>query len=262
MRNFVLILILLSIGFFSSCFQKNYQKELDKAKSYRISGQFEKAEMILSQLLKMEETKEVYKELGNIYLIGYNDLQRAETAYQKSLKLDPQYVNSLHNMGLVYLKKYENSMDHAGKGNKTFLLTSKEWFNKVLEINPDFYLTLVEYAKAFYYNKDYSQAIEYLEKAIPLNASYAPIYSVKGQIYLKGLNDINKALYNLKKSYGLDPNNIENIYFLAICYGEAKDKENFVYFFDKYIKMLERKKVDSKIIEDYRKEKEHIMKKL
>lgn len=255
-----ILIVLLSL-LFTSCFQKDYQKEMDKAKTYRISGQYEKAEMILNQLLKMKKTKEAYKELGNVYLTGYNDLSRAEIKYKQSLEIDSNYVNSIHNMGLVYLKRFENSMDHKGNGNTSYLEKSKEWFKKALEVNPDFYLTHVEYAKAFYYERNYKEAIEYLEKAIPLNSSYAPIYSVKGQIYLKGLNDINKALYNLKKSYGLDPNNIENIYFLAICYGEAKDKENFVYFFDKYIQMLEQKKVDSKIIDDYKKEKEQIMKK-
>ncbi len=260
----ILISVLLIIGFtvLSGCIQKDYQKELDLAKSYRLSGQYEKAEMVLNQLIKREKNKDAYKELGNVYLTGYEDFYRAEEAYQNSLKLDPLYVNSLHNMGLVNLKRYENSLDHQGNGNEEYLKKAMEWFDKAIGKDPNFYLTYVEYAKVYFYQKDYSKALEWLEKAIPLNSAYAPIYSVKGQIYLKGLKDFDKAMYNLKKSYSLDPQNGENIYFLAICYAEVKDKQNFIYYFDKYISTLGQRKVDSRIIEDYKMEKDKLLKNL
>ncbi len=262
MRILTPIFIILNTVVFTGCLQKDYQKELDLAISYRSSGQYEKAEMVLNQLIKREKNKDAYKELGNVYLTGYEDINRAEEAYQNSLKLDPLYVNSLHNMGLVNLKRYENSLDHQGVGNEEYLKKAMEWFDKAIGKDPNFYLTHVEYAKVYYYQKDFPKALELLEKAIPLNAAYAPIYSIKGQIYLKGLKDFDKAMYNLKKSYSLDPQNGENIYFLAICYAEVKDKQNFIFYFDKYISTLGQRKVDSRIIDDYKKEKDKLLKKL
>lgn len=224
----------------------------------RQAGKYSEALENFKAALKMKKDAEVYKEIGNVYLLGHHDFEKAEQYYLNSLSEDPEYINALHNMGLLRLQQYENSLDEKGQGNEQYLERASDWFAKVRKIDPYFQLTLQETGKVLFYREKYDEAIELLQETIKRNERSPIGYSIIGQIYLKGKNRPEEAERYLTKAYSLNPDNAEISFYLAQTYGRLDQRDKAEYYYDRYLNLVEKKAIDKEEIEAARKNRENI----
>lgn len=208
------VFLILGVIFIFHC-GKPERELINDAIEHRAAGQYAEAESILRNLLKKSENEVIYKELGNVYLLGLNNLDEAEKFYLRSLQINPSYINSLHNMGLLYINRYENSQDNKGNGNDAFLNKAHQFLEKSLNINKQFLLSRQELAKYYFYKGDYKTAIEEIEEAIGQDSRNSRGYSIAGQIYLKGIGNAKKALMYFEEAYALNREDTDILLLLA-----------------------------------------------
>ena len=80
-------------------------ESLEKADALRKKKEYKEAIALLVEALRYGLDKaKIYYRLGNTYADG-GDLARAEYAYNRALKMDPKYVNAMHNLAVVYRRQ-------------------------------------------------------------------------------------------------------------------------------------------------------------
>ena len=80
-------------------------ESLEKADALRKKKEYKEAISLLVEALQYGlEKAQIYYRLGNIYIDG-NDLARAEYAYNRALEMDPNLVNAMHNLAVVYRRQ-------------------------------------------------------------------------------------------------------------------------------------------------------------
>jgi tetratricopeptide (TPR) repeat protein len=80
-------------------------ESLEKADALRKKKEYKDAISLLVEALQYGlEKAQIYYRLGNIYIDG-NDLARAEYAYNRALEVDPNLVNAMHNLAVVYRRQ-------------------------------------------------------------------------------------------------------------------------------------------------------------
>ncbi len=86
------------------------EESLVKAEALRKKKEFGEAISILVEALRYGiEKAKIYYRLGNVYVDG-DDLARAEYAYNRALEMDPNYVNAMHNLAVVYRRQKKMSL--------------------------------------------------------------------------------------------------------------------------------------------------------
>lgn len=235
MRN--VLTIVLCVLFATSC-QKDQSQLVKEAVALRFAGELDKAKEKLLQASKMGPSAEVYKELGNYYLLNEDNIDEAEKNYLASLQVDPNYINSIHNMGMLYIKRYEHSQGEKGRGDTKLLAKAKTWLDKALEINPNFALSHQEYAKYYFYLGQFDNALQEGKKAVRLDARVARSYIILGQVYLKGKRDIHAAIQQFEQAYAFDRRNPDTLYFLYYGYSKDKQTDKAKFYYNEYISLL------------------------
>ena len=103
---------------------------LNLAGVYILSKRFKQAVELLDPLTKIEpDNPMVWTNLGAAYLgnpvlASKENQQKAITAFEKALEIDPQVPNVAYNLGLIYRDRQENSQ-------------AISWFRRALETNPN-----------------------------------------------------------------------------------------------------------------------------
>ncbi|MDH4261649.1 MAG: tetratricopeptide repeat protein [Spirochaetia bacterium] len=238
MKKFIGCSILLVISLLTFNCSKNYDALYLEAMDLKNQGKYTEAREVFEKAAVKKETPEVYKEIANFYIEYSKDYNKAEDYLQKSLKLNPNYPNSIHNMGLVYLKKYEKSVEN-NEINNEYLKTSEQWFTKNINLNPDFGLSYAEYGMVLFYNKKNNDAVLKIKTGIEKGANKSYAHLLLGKIYFNGYQDYNLALENFNIAYndfGKDP-------FLLKMMALTNKKLNHINdartYYHKYIKSLE-----------------------
>jgi len=86
------------------------RESLEKAEALRKTKDYEQAISLLVEALRYGLDKaKIYYRLGNVYIDG-GDLARAEYAYNRALKMDPNFVNAMHNLAVVYRRQKKMSL--------------------------------------------------------------------------------------------------------------------------------------------------------
>lgn len=214
------------------------QELAKKAIALRLNGRYEEAKKLLEKALAKEPSAEIYKELGNYYLLAQEDLDEAEKNYLMALKLDPRYLNAIHNLGLVYIKRYEKSQDSIGKGDNEYLEKARQYLKEALTINPNFALSWQELARYNFYLKNYDQSIENIEKSLSLDPKSARAFLIAGQIYLKGKKNLAMAKNYFEQAYALDRKMSEAIFYLYVVNKRQKNLEDANFYYQEYAKLL------------------------
>ncbi|MGE5497718.1 MAG: tetratricopeptide repeat protein, partial [Syntrophothermus sp.] len=202
--------------------KRSDSKEIEKVKKYFSEGKFEKALSILKSYEKgRENDPDVLNLLGMTHYslrniddslscyerlvaadknsaLGYYSLavcfqakennERALQYYLKALEINPDYLDALNNLGLLYvsLKKIEDA---------------ERCYEKALDIDPDYYNCITNWG-ALKVNQDYLQdGIELFDRALNLalknnnNAQIANAYGNIGFAKLRQLDLTNSIRY-------------------------------------------------------------------
>jgi len=152
-----------------------------------------------------------------------NNIKDAQIYYRKVLELDPNYINALNNIGVIF----------QGLGKKQ---RAKECFEKAIKINPN-------YADA-YYNlgnifKDLGKnqkAKEFFEKAIEINPNYADAHNNLGNVF-KDSGNLQKAKEFFEKAIENNPNHAGALNNLGVIFKELKKNREAKNCFEQVIKI-------------------------
>jgi len=83
---------------------------LERADALRKKKDYEQAISLLVEALRYGLDKaKIYYRLGNVYIDG-GDLARAEYAYNRALEMEPDFVNAMHNLAVVYRRQKRMSL--------------------------------------------------------------------------------------------------------------------------------------------------------
>ena len=123
------------------------------------------------------------------------NLNSAERAYRKALKINPNFVEALNNLGNVLVDR-ERLNEAAGA------------YRKALKLLPDHAMLLNNLGNALQLQGENENAIGWFEKALAQNPDYADAHCNLGNAYL-ALGDLDKAYESYRKASLIDPNNKE-----------------------------------------------------
>ena len=101
-----------------------------------------------------------------------NNFLIAKNLYNKVLKIDPNHIGALSNLGIVFnlLKEYQNAVN---------------CHEKVIEINPHHADAYINLGIVFSNIEDYQKGISCYEKAIEINPNFTDAHFNLGNIYKK-----------------------------------------------------------------------------
>jgi len=222
MKKFICLIFVFL--FLISCASKNNsiekKKEIAKAtqrlgEEYYNSGRYSVA---LKNLLEAYEVipddSFLNNSLGLVYL-AKERYDLAETHFNKALTLKPSYIDAKNNLGAAYLKqkKWDQAIACFEAVTTSLLYTTPEvplsnlgwayfhqrmyakatlYFNKALEIRPNFLIALHGMASIYIETGHPSQAIELLLRRLEKNPSAAILHSDLAKAY-EASNDFTRA---------------------------------------------------------------------
>lgn len=142
------------------------------------SGKHEKAiEFMLGAIKNDPNYANYYNYAGYIYENGYNDMEKAEEYFKKSVEINSENPDSQFNLGRIYfnqgvaqldiandisdVRKYNEERDKA----KDLFRKSLPHFEKVLELNPEL-LEVKITLRSIYYNLDMGDKLDEMIKLL------------------------------------------------------------------------------------------------
>ncbi len=105
---------------------------------YIYSNRNEKAiEYLNTAISKDPQNPQLYDVMGRVYETGLKDYAKAESYFKKALEINPDYVESLSNLGRIYFNQGVSKQDEANRinDNKQYqeeLAKAKEFFKQAL----------------------------------------------------------------------------------------------------------------------------------
>lgn len=146
----------------------------DELNIYLARGQASKQiDKIENAIAKDPSNKTLYFVSGIAYSAN-NNKAKAEAAYKKSLEIDPNYVDAIYNLAVIYINKGNDYITEANK-----LPTTKASDTKYNALKKQF-------------ENELSNAMPLLEKARELNPKDTNVLSTLREVYVK-LNKMDKA---------------------------------------------------------------------
>lgn len=150
----------------------------------------------------------------NYYLLGVvterlNSLQKAESAYIKSIKEDKKFIDAY--IALASLQVNLNKTDEAMNNCK-----------EALKLDPNSKAALVTQSKVFLKKQDYRNAIDDISRAIVLNPNDEEMFFTRG-LYYQEFSQHQNAINDFNKVISMNPKNAEALYKRATSYEEISD---------------------------------------
>ncbi|MDH5721653.1 MAG: tetratricopeptide repeat protein [Spirochaetia bacterium] len=241
------------------CSFNDYDKLIKEASRHMASQNYEEAKPLLQKALKIKRSKEVLKDLGTISMLGDYNLEQAKDYYLKAIYIDENYINAIHNMGVLFLKYFEITDEKNISEKNLHLKNAKKWFDKALSIDNKYYKTYIEYGRYYYYKNNYKEALNALETSVNISGENHYAYMLSGEIYFNGLNDYKKALEKFEKAYLINDSIPQISYFLFKTYANLGNKEKAEIHFNKYIFLLKKIDTSEEIIKRAELEKEKLL---
>jgi tetratricopeptide (TPR) repeat protein len=152
-----------------------------------------------------------------------NNLQDAHNYYQKVLALDPNYINALNNLGVIFQR--------LGKKQR-----AKECYEKAIKINPNYADAHYNLGNIFKELERNQKAKEYFEKVIEINPNYSSAHNNLGNIF-KELGENEKAKDCYKKAIEINPNYADALNNLGVIFKESGENEKAKDCYKKVIKI-------------------------
>jgi len=226
MKNLMYLLFILF--FLISCASKGTdvgnKKEIALAtqrlgEEYYNSGQYTAAlKRLLDAYKTIPNDPYLHNSLGLVYL-AKNRYDLAENHFKKALSLKSDYIQAKNNLGAAYLrqKKWKPAIQCFEEISKNILYATPEiplsnlgwvyfnqemygraktYFEKALEIRPNFLIAIHGLASIYIETARYTMAINFLNHALVKNPGAAILHSDLAKVY-EALKDFNKA----KKSW-------------------------------------------------------------
>lgn len=216
---------------------KSYDSLYQQGLSLKAEGKYAESLKSFENAAEKKQTAEVYKEIANYYIEYTRDYDKAENYLNKSLAIDPKYPNARHNMGLVFLKRYEQSLET--KENREFLQKAETWFSENLAQNPEFALSYAEYGMILFYKEKYKEAIASINKAMEKGVNKHYAHLLLGKIYFYGYKNYETALEHFNIAYNDFNKDSYLLKMLASTHKNLNHKNESHTYYLKYVKSLQ-----------------------
>lgn len=226
---------------------KSYDKLFQEGLELKAEGKYNESIKKFEEASTKKATAEVYKEIANYYIEYTKDYDKAESFLNKSLLIDPNYPNARHNMGLVFLKRYEQSMDV--NENKNFLVSADKWLSENIAKNPEFGLSYAEYGMVLFYENHFKEALSSINAAMEkgINKNYGHL--LIGKIYFFGYKDYKTALEHFNIAYNDFSKDSYLLKMLASCHKNLNHKGESHAYYQKYMKSLQENGASAALID-------------
>lgn len=145
-------------------------------------------------------------------LIMKGDLPGAVRSFQKCLEIDPMFSEARNNLGSVYESQGLTSL-------------AEEEYKKALgdEAYPSKELPYYNLARMSFALGKFDDALNYVQKAVQVNARFAMAYNLKGMIFTK-MNLLPDAITAFTQAVRLVPDDMNFQFNLAVAYFDSGDK--------------------------------------
>ena len=143
--------------------------------------------------------------------------------YNIVLKINPNHVVTLNNLGILFRALGENQK-------------AKSCFEKIIEINPNHVDALNSLGVIFRIFDENQKAKSCFERAIEINPNYENSYNNLGNIF-KELNENEKAVNCYKKLIKINPKSTIGFNNLGIIFQELGEYQNALICFEKAIEI-------------------------
>lgn len=164
-----------------------------------------------------------YKELSDraFYYHSNNKLDEAENIYKQLLNINPDDINILNLLGLLYLAK-NKAQDAITYLSKAFILKKTPYIVSNL-------------AKAYYMNDEPLNAIKLYKMALSSGETDDIYYSIA--LAYKKLKDYDSLISNYKKALELNPKHYNACYNLSIAYKELGKSDMALFYAEKCVEI-------------------------
>ncbi len=155
--------------------------------------------------------------------IGLGQYEKASEVLKKVIRLNPNYLNGLNNLGVV--------LKEQGK-----LKEAIEIFDKVISLEPNCAATYNNMGNIFHDLGQFSESLHAYKKAISLNPKYADAYYNMGVVF-KDKGEYEQAVVSYNKSLLLRPNHANTYYNLGNALQDQGKLEEAINAFKKSISL-------------------------
>ena len=174
--------------------------------------------------LSTEQLKILEEEVKNGFLLHQQGrIDEAKLIYKKTLEIDPNNLNSLQLLGLIFLEEGH-------------LESSVELLQQALQINPNETNCLINLANALTRQAKYKEALEFYSKATKSNPTLSQAFYGLGLCY-DHLCQWELAISNYSTAINLQPNFIDAYQNRGACLEERKEWKRAIENYDDVIRL-------------------------
>ena len=152
-----------------------------------------------------------------------NNLKEAQNFYNQVLKINPNHINALNNLGGLFKQLGETK-------------TAKSFYNKTVKINPNFTDGHNNLGIIYRELGDHQKAVSCYKKAIEINPNFVNAHYNLGIIY-RELGDHQKAVSCYKKAIEINPTHINSYNNLGIVLEELGEYKKALSYYEKGIEI-------------------------
>jgi len=152
-----------------------------------------------------------------------NNLQDAQNYYQQVLKIDPNHIAALNNLGAIFQRLEENQK-------------AKNCFEKAIEINPNYADVHYNLGNIFKELGKNQKAKDCYEKTIEINPNYLDVHYNLGVIF-KDLGENQKAKDCYEKAIEINPNHVGANNNLGVIFQDLGENQKAINFYEKVIEI-------------------------
>jgi len=199
------------------------EEAFDLAVKNHQEGRFDFAHEFYNQVLKINPNH--LFALNNIGLI-FNQLgenQKAKEYFEKAIQINVNYADAHNNLGVIFKELKENQK-------------AKEYFEKAIQINVNYADAYNNLGTIFKELKENQKAKEYFEKAIQINVNYADAHNNLGVIF-KELGEHQKAKDCFEKAIEINPNYADAHNNLGVIFKELGENQKAKDCYENVIKL-------------------------
>ena len=179
----------------------------------------ELAESLYNRILKIDSNQfQANYLLGSLYLQTKN-FNKAIKLLNNAIQIQPDHADSYHNLGFAFIE--------LGEFKKAIQL-----LNKVIKINPDHIDVYYNLGNAFKQLRDFNNAEIYYKKAIKLKPSNAKAYNNLGNV-LKESGKIKESIFFYQKAIQIQPNHAKAYHNLGNTFKQLGEIEKAVRSYEK-----------------------------
>ena len=234
--------IVILVFFALSCGPSKSEKMHQEGLKLYDSHDYERAKVYFEAAAKeAPDNYIIWKDLGNVYLVGYEDHATALQYYQKSLKIKPNYANARHNIALIHEK--EGRLE----------LALKE-FQDIIKEFPNFYFSYVEKANILIKQKKISEALKTVEKSLEINANYPQSLYQASLIYYEYQKDYGNAEKFILQTLKNSPQYADALFLASRIYEKINHPGKSLFYMEKYYELVKDSPMEKSLLQNIKNE--------